>query len=373
MLAVQATIMVACTASGVAIAATPLNADSTQPKPAELVLEYEPRQTILNASTKQQLEQIEKLLQRSRKIGNSYHLSQVKVLLGQLDTADFTPEQLAQYRYYKAQYLQKDHQFKPALKLLALISAESQYAIGARLLASRLHLLGGDVKSAIQQCSQLLSSAGPEIMHLCLLETKLDKPETEQKFVEVSNRLNSTSQNQQTDQQAKDSQLALRQWLNRLGASIALSNGNTSKAIERLERNLYADELYDILLWADLQLEQTTAQINLKPVYDRLSTYTTDDTSLLEDAILLRLARLENILNMPDQYQKLIHERIALRLVRQDRQHSADLAYYYLHLKRDPEQALAWAKRNWQSSKDLVDLRLKTQAEKFSERQKKNG
>jgi hypothetical protein len=82
-----------------------------------------------------------------------------------------------------------------------------------------------------------------------------------------------------------------------------------------------------------------------------------------QDGVLLRLARAQLLLAHPDATQTLA--RLAKHqqqlLLRQDVGHAREIAHMAL-LLRQPQQALQWAKINWQHQRETIDVVIYTTA-----------
>lgn len=362
---------------------------SWQPASDELVLEYKVKPGSVPKTTGEKIASLENLLNDSKQIGQSYKIAQAQTIFNSLDHQKLSNPQEFRLLYLKAQLLQKNHQFAEALKLLNQIPTTANDYPAAQLLASRLAILHGDSKAAVSYCTRVIQTLGPDIAHLCVLETKLDDPNSQIAYKKLAKRLtNAVSAENNLSAASSNTPMKGEQqliyWLNRLGANLALIANEKENAIQLMERNLATDELYDLLLWTDLRLEQfieqtapqnsaspdkSKAQNNeiLQSLYQRLDTLARTHHHTIEDALVLRLARIEKLLQQDSndqtpQYQVLAQQRMQLRLARRDLDHTADLAYYFLHLQQQPRAAVYWATKNLESSKDFVDQRLYQQA-----------
>ncbi|MFT5939898.1 MAG: hypothetical protein ACI8R9_002020, partial [Paraglaciecola sp.] len=102
-----------------------------------------------------------------------------------------------------------------------------------------------------------------------------------------------------------------------------------------------------LVLWADIQLDEKQGQL----VLDTRGPIVQGSDSF-DDALLLRLALSEQAINSATHIWKTrFAQRIEIRLQRNNTAHAADIARYYLNIQFLAEQALFWAKINWQQAK----------------------
>ena len=236
---------------------------------------------------------------------------------------------------------QQQHHFSESLYLLDQVFQAQPQHIQASLIAARIHLAMHNTDLAQKSCQRLLSK-DIFLFSVCTYEVLGRKGEWQTAY-EALYALH-----------AKHYELepALDIWIKGILSEQAEQLGHISTAIELLKPVLDNAPTSLWLKWADLNLSISNADI----VYETLSNLKVVES--LEDSLLLRLAIAERDLKRGEHYQTIIHDRMRLRVIRQDTDHAADLAHYFLRLKYDPKLALYWANINYQSAKEPDDKKL---------------
>ena len=341
------------TAASVAeIATQQLSEPAWIPADNELVLEYIPVGAKLTPA--QKLLEIEATFKAAVHIGYAKRYSNAKDMLALLSVKTFSPAQQIRYWYLQAQLLQEDQQFESALDIINQIPIESEYYLDAQLMAAQIQLTQGHRQLSRSHCQQLLSGLGADFVTLCVLQTKVNDPNTRSSFAQ----LYSTAYNQYLDRISSQ----LSRELTRFAVNIAWAGGDRHQALNLLESRLQAEELIDALLWLDIILENPSAT-DLSRLAAFYHQWTKDiDTAELTDALVLRLARAEQQLNIDDHLRKVAASRIKQRLDRGDFIDPIDFAYFFIYIDQQPRYALYWARRNFSKSKNEFDKQLFEQA-----------
>lgn len=326
----------------------------------EVVLEYESTTTSNAKGTKSSSEdvrqtwdivylQLQTLLSQSSLPGQS-HLEQQAQLLAsswnkkfKLDAQKFSANDQIELKLINAQLLQKEHRFKEALQELQTIPKSSQLYAQAALIESRIHHIEGNYDAARQSCSELVSQGLPLYAQLCLIETEALSGQPEKSYQLLTN---FRSQYERSSDDVLN-------WYHQVAGSIARVLKDTAKAEQHFAFKLDIAPVSQWYQWADMAI----ANSNEQNVYQRLKQFH-DGNNKLEDGLIVRLARAENLLGLDDNYQKLAKEKIELRVKRDDQLHAADIAYYFLYVSPDNKKALYWAEQNWKKVKEPSDREL---------------
>ncbi|WP_018624195.1 tetratricopeptide repeat protein [Kangiella aquimarina] len=331
----------------------------------EVVLEYEAASTTNSKNTIKTNErvnqtwdiaypQLRKLLSQSSLPGQS-HLEQKAQLLAdswnkqfKLNGQKFSENDQAELKLINALLLQKKHRFKEALQELQAIPDSSQLYAQAILIESRIHHIQGNIDPARQSCSELLSQGLPLFAQLCLIETEALAGQPEKSYQLLINFRN----------QYERSSGGVLIWYHQVAGNIARILKDTEKAEQHFAFKLDIAPVSQWYQWADMAMING----NFNQAYNRLKQFDYGN-SKLEDGLFVRLARAEQLIGQDTHYQELAKEKIELRIKRSDKLHAADIAYYYLYVSPDSEQALYWAEQNWKKVKEPSDKELLIKAQ----------
>jgi tetratricopeptide (TPR) repeat protein len=257
--------------------------------------------------------------------------------------------------YLRARIEQYQHEFDLALHYLDNSIALDNNNSAAYLLQANVLLTQGHFARSQQSCQALLGKADLRLITACVLEVQANKGELQSSYTSLSALL-SRQGSQHHTQIEQD-------WLLQLVADMALMLGKSDEANMWLNQAMNENQglaqkpLSFIVLWADVQLRLRQDQ----RVLDEL-TAVVEQAGFKDDALLTRLSLAEKSTSKTH-WQRLLSERIALRLARHDTFHSADLTRFFLDIAPDPERALYWAKINWQHAKLYDDKQLLDRAQ----------
>lgn len=338
-----------------------------------LVLSYQPKPDTKTQSTNEfysnnnwkQLEPvIQNLLIESSLPGKSNLEQQAQLIVSKWanavenDPTLLSSSDASQLKLFKAQLLQKKHRFKEALQELETIDNNDRLFAQALLIESRIHHIQGQYDKARQSCSQLLNQKLPLFAQLCLIETEALSGQPEKTYQLLSD----------FKTQYVHSSDEVLNWYHQVAGSIARILNKTSDAQQHFSFNLNQAPNSQWFQWADMALSNGKANL----VLARMKQLDNPDIDL-EDGLIIRMARAEKMLGNNDRYQTLARQRIELRVKRNDQLHAADIAYYYLYITPQPEQALYWAERNWQSVKEPADSELLMLARQMAQSMNQQG
>ena len=251
--------------------------------------------------------------------------------------------------YLYARVLQHQHQFDLALEALDRAIALKPSDANAFLLKASIHMIQGDTQAAKQACMAMLGQAAMLTVSACALEAASHDGNLVSSYRELK-RLSQLSP-------PEDEQQAL--WIAQILADMAMRQARPDEALSYFSQVELARAPVSLLaLWADILLA------NHRPdeVLTRL-TPIVNAHSVQDDALLLRLAIAEKSYPPLTHWQTSFAQRVALRELRQDSAHAADLARYYLDVNVQPDKALFWAEINWHVARLSVDRALLERAQ----------
>lgn len=301
------------------------------------------------------LDKIESLIYNSRLPGKSSNLTPATLNLKQIDahSEQLSSEQQNRLLLAQANLAQQSHHFNEAIEHLNNISTESYLLPQALLIQSRIYQIQANYSAAENSCNQLLNKQ-TQAAQLCLLETK--------GYQGQSNEVHQALKLLEPRYSGADDDF--KRFFYQVMGSNARLNGDFKEAQESFSFKLQTAPASQWYQWSDMSFNNGDAQL----VYEKIShlNQTLDKNSSLEDGFIVRLARAEKALGLSKEYQKLAQQRVALRILRGDSLHAADIAYYYLYVSPDKAKALKWAKRNWSSVKEPSDNELLQQAKQIN-------
>ncbi len=284
------------------------------------------------------LQHIATLLQQARLPGQSRLFQQAQLSFNQLP---ITPS--AEYWLLRADIAQQQHQFEAALA--ALQQAEQfQPQPQIALVRARIALVRAQPKQALAACKPLLAFKELFLFQLCSLEAIGRAGQAAQSYPLLQKLASQT-----------DIPVPERIYLQAMLAEQAEWLTQPAAAAQHLRPWLNQAPVPFWIKWADLTLSLAPTA-----VYQQLTALAKHQT--LEDSLLLRLARAEQITNQGQQYQQAVALQIQLRERRQDLLHSADLAYFYLFLQPNKQKAQQYSGLNYQQAKEPDDQKLALQS-----------
>jgi tetratricopeptide (TPR) repeat protein len=246
--------------------------------------------------------------------------------------------------YLYARVLQHQHQFDGALKYLNEALALDPKDTNSWLLKSNIHMVQGDSDLAKQACLAMLGHTNIIVLTACALDVASQDGQLDDSYKQL-NRL-STSKGLAKSPEQK--------WIAHMLADMALRNDMSVAAEKHLESfDLKTASVSILALWADTQLallKYDQVLIRLAPIVNA--------HPIKDDALLLRLTIAEKASSKLPYWQNIFAQRVALRELRNDSLHAAELARYYLDVNIKPEKALYWAEINWQVAQQYGDRTL---------------
>jgi len=278
--------------------------------------------------------QIATLMKQARLPGQSKLIQQALIQFSKLE-----PQNNADYWLLEADIAQQQHQFVRAIAALER-AAQLQPQPQIPLMLARIALVEAKPEQALRYCKQLLTLRELFLFELCTLEATGRNGQAEKSYPLLQRMAKRT-----------DIPAELRMYLQTVLAEQAEQLQQLTIAAQHIEPWLANAPVPMWLKWADVLMATAPQQ-----VYNQLSKLGQQVT--LEDALLLRLARAEQLTLADNQYLKAVTEQIALRERRQDLLHSADLTYFYLFLQPNIAKARHYAGINYLQAREPDDLKL---------------
>ncbi|MED5524507.1 MAG: hypothetical protein VX447_07140 [Pseudomonadota bacterium] len=246
------------------------------------------------------------------------------------------------YWWQKARLLQHSHRLEEAGVFLGRWLALHPEDPSGQLLAARLALMRGEPKRAEGHCRRLMGQVALEISAACLLEARADAGDLADSYRRLSALL----------AKAPLPQNGIGLWLASMAADLALQLKSPQAALDWLAPFAGQLDLPASVLWAQAMRE--TGQGQALAAYFRQQ-----DINNLADALLLELT----LADPAGPWRARLDDRIQWLSWRQDSQHAAVLARYYLEVAPDAKAALYWAQQNLSRVKEPKDRALLARAE----------
>lgn len=319
----------------------------------QVVARWEPRQdqtmSVLEARWSEQprdmLQQVQRMLDRASRPGYSHLYGQAEKHLS-VPVGNDSDRTLVWLLW--AEVEQHQHKFDSALSALNRVFENDPTHVEGRLMAARIHLIQGAYEQARAHCIALIGNADLLTASVCALEVAGYQGSLTGSYQQLQ--VLAERQGLPEDERGT--------WIVQILADMALRLGKPEEATQWLDRRFSEADVSYLLQWADAQLalsQPGEVMRRLEPIVKSAPT--------VDDSLALRLALAEQALE-GSQWQDYIASRMALRVQREDTEHAADLARYYLQLEPDPEKALHWAEVNWESAREHADRQLLLQARK---------
>lgn len=252
-----------------------------------------------------------------------------------------------------AQVQQHQHKFTLAQEVLQKILTREPNHITGNLVAARLQLIQGNPTAAQAYCLKLLGHADLLTLSTCSLEARshLGEIALSESFAQLQQLL--------VSQGLPDDERQL--WILQILADMAVRLQQYAAARDFLNKISQPKNLSTWVQWADINIALNNNQLVTEQI-----TLVIKQNAQLDDALLIRLVIAEKKLTGNSKWQTQLQERIALREMRDDQAHAADLALYYLTVLIDPQKALYWAERNWLDAREPSDEQLLMRAQQLA-------
>ncbi len=245
-----------------------------------------------------------------------------------------------------ADTLQYQHNFAQARNVLDRVLSETPRDTRAHLMLARIALTLNETDVAQQHCTALLGSTALGIVSTCLLEVQGRAGDLERAYTQLK---------QLHQQQPKAAQSAIAHWRLQILTEQALLLGDYEAAQQWTAAMPAPLHVVDQKRRLDSYLWDADAQVPQSLIADCQHTPV--------DSITIRLAWAEKRNQHGECWQDYARERMQLRVMRGEKLHSADIAYYFTYVEPDAEQAMYWAQQNIDVAQEPFDYRLLSAAE----------
>lgn len=245
----------------------------------------------------------------------------------------------AQVRLLRANFLQHQHQFEPALADLDAVLEQNPRSAQAWLSRAMILRTQGRYQEAAAGCRPLLT-LDPTLTMLCLTSINSLHGQLDSSYRQLLRLVE------------RPLEPAHAQWAYTTLAQMAEQRGDSAAAAEHYQQAMAIDrrDVYLLGAYADFLLLQGQPQ----EVRELLA----GETQV--DSLLLRLAIAERRLDLPvwKQHAELLAERFRANQWAGREAHLRELARFRLDLQDKPQAALAAALDNWTSQREPEDARL---------------
>lgn len=248
-----------------------------------------------------------------------------------------------------ADLLQYQHQFSEASKYLEQILKLRPSHLQASLMLARIALARGNTVAAKSLCTSLFGRHSLSVVSTCLLEVegRADRP------LAAYTQLTELQKRQPQDIEVG----AIERWRLQILAEQALLLERYAEARSWLNQLPEDTTIVEEKLLLDSYLLDTSDSLPESLI--------ADCTSQLTDALAVRVALVQQRLHGGGCWVDYIKQRMHLRVLRNDRLHSADIAFYFTYLVQQPESAIKWANINYSVAKEPFDKRLLADAQQL--------
>lgn len=267
--------------------------------------------------------------------------------------SDMAPLQQAQWYLARADFLQFEHRFEEALQTLDKVEETGFLVSNALLIRARISLTIGALEEARMACQNLRVLVSVDTWATCLLEVEGRSGDLSQSYEalkRIAERNTDTSDDVTT-------------WRYQILAEQAQLLGHYNEALQWLNGASYATQpvvaqkqILDI--W--FKQKRPELVVTVMPQCPK-------PDNLVPDSLIVRFARAERENNRQITcWRSLASERIAIRELRHDRLHTADLAYYHTYVSGDAQAAVYWAELTVTVAREPFDYMLLEAAQELS-------
>lgn len=253
-----------------------------------------------------------------------------------------------------ADLFQYQHKFQQAHGYLKRLLEVEPTHLQASLMQARIALAQGNNKQAKGYCSALFGHHSLSIVSTCLLEVEGRSGRLQAAYEQLTN--------VQRRQQESNEPNAISRWRLQILIEQALLLERYTEARNWINQLPQGKTIVEQKLLLDSYLLDDIANFPNERV--------ADCQSELTDALAVRVALAQQRLNGEGCWVDYIKERMYLRVLRNDRLHSADIAFYYTYLVKQPAEAVKWANLNYSIAKEPFDKKLLVDARQLQKEAK---
>lgn len=258
--------------------------------------------------------------------------------------AQLSAQQQALWWVSRADVLQFEHRFDEALAALQNAYEQGHYRATIHLMQARIALTQADTAAAQRACQQLADYAPMDVTATCLLEVKGRNGELSSTYP-VLKALHARN---------NDASSELSLWRRQLLAEQAHLLGAYDEALHWLQYRQYQQQ--PVVMQKQIIEIFVTTQRAAEALTIAGGCPTTN--AIPVDSLIVRFAHAEQVSQQSSCWRELAQQRIDIRVLRGDRLHAADLAYYFTYVTADAERALQWAQHNSDVAQEPFDQQL---------------
>lgn len=269
----------------------------------------------------------------------------------QPELTSLSTQEQARWWLARADLLQFEHRFDESLDAIETVLALGHEQENAYLMQARIALTRHDLNVAERSCQALSQHAPMDVVATCLLEVKGRAGDLTMTYPAL----------QRLEARNQDPSSSLTRWRRQILAEQAQLLGHYDDALRWLGYPQYNQQpvvaqkqIIDVLIATDRIAEIFTVvgecpAVNALPV----------------DSLLVRIAHAETLLGSQSCWRDVTAERIEMRVLRADKLHTSDLAYFFTYVEPDADQALHWAELNIAVAREPFDRQLLAAAEEL--------
>lgn len=248
-----------------------------------------------------------------------------------------------------ADLLQYQHQFTKASEYLERILELRPFHLQASLMQARIALAQGNTEAAKSRCTSLFGQHSLSVVSTCLLEVEGRSNQQLAAYTQLSDLQKRQPQESEVD--------TIERWRLQILAEQALLLERYAEARSWLNQLPEEKTIVEEKLLLDSYLLETSGSLP--------DSLIADCASQLTDALAVRVALVQQRLHGGGCWVDYIKQRMHLRVLRNDRLHSADIAFYFTYLLEHPDRAVKWANINYSVAKEPFDKRLLIDAQQL--------
>ncbi|RUO42121.1 hypothetical protein CWE22_08235 [Pseudidiomarina aestuarii] len=251
----------------------------------------------------------------------------------------------------RADLLQFEHRFDESLAAIETVLKLGYEQENAYLMQARIALTRNELAVAERSCQALSQYSPMDVVATCLLEVKGRAGDLTMSYPALV----------RLEERNQDPSSALTRWRRQILAEQAQLLGLYNDALRWLDYPNYAEQpvvaqkqMIDVLI-ATNRLADVFAVVGECPAVNAIPV----------DSLLVRIAHAETLQGAQSCWRDVTAERIEMRVLRADKLHTSDLAYFFTHVEPDADQAMHWAELNIAVAREPFDRQLLAAAEEL--------
>ncbi|HET8817883.1 MAG TPA: hypothetical protein VFM61_10605, partial [Pseudidiomarina sp.] len=269
----------------------------------------------------------------------------------QPELTELSTREQARWWLARADLLQFEHRFDESLDAIETVLELGYEQENAYLMQARIALTRHELERAQYACQALSQYSPMDVVATCLLEVKGRAGDLKMTYPAL----------QRLEARNQDPNSALTRWRRQILAEQAQLLGLNNEALRWLGYPQYAEQpvvaqkqIIEVLI----AMDRLTEVFNVVGECPKIN-------ALPVDSLLVRIAHAEMLLGAQSCWRDVTAERIDMRVLRADKLHTSDLAYFFTHVEPDANQAMHWAELNIAVAREPFDRQLLAAAEEL--------